>query len=83
MWWHNPWDGPWWGFPWMWIFPLLFLIVFIVFLFRGPACSIFGTHRSRDGEENARQILDRRYARGEISREDYQRMRKDLELIRK
>ena len=79
MWWHGSWDGPWWGFPWMWIFPLLFLIVMILFLFRGPGCSIFGTHRSRDGEENARQILDRRYARGEISREDYQRMRKDLE----
>ena len=79
MWWHGSWDGPWWGFPWMWIFPLLFLAVFILFLFRGPGCPMFGGHRSQDREENARQILDRRYAQGEISREDYQRMRKELE----
>ncbi|MHB1514099.1 MAG: SHOCT domain-containing protein [Acidiferrobacteraceae bacterium] len=31
------------------------------------------------GEGSARDILDRRYARGEITREEYQRMGKDLE----
>ncbi|MDA8361185.1 MAG: SHOCT domain-containing protein [Gammaproteobacteria bacterium] len=30
-------------------------------------------------EESARDILDRRYARGEISREEYREMRKELE----
>jgi putative membrane protein len=38
-----------------------------------------GGHSSGEREESAREILDRRFARGEISREEYQRMRKDLE----
>ena len=73
------WDGPWYGFHWMWIFPLIFLVVFVLFLFRGPVWAMCGGHRSHDREENAREILDRCYARGEISREEYQKMRKDLE----
>ncbi|MHB1591667.1 MAG: SHOCT domain-containing protein [Sulfuricella sp.] len=71
---------PWGGFPWMWIFPLIFLVVMLVFLFRGgglPMCGGHETHGRR--EESARELLDRRYARGEISREDYQQMKKDLE----
>ena len=73
--------GPWSMFPWMWIFPLIFLIVILIFLFRGggggwPMCGGHGTHKR---EENARELLDRRYAGGEISREEYQQMKKDLE----
>lgn len=33
----------------------------------------------RPGEAGARDILDARYARGEITREQYQQMRRDLE----
>ena len=73
------WDGPWYGFHGMWIFPLIFLIVLVLFLFRGPGWPMCGGYRRRDREKTAREVLDRRYARGEISREDYQRMRKDLE----
>jgi len=73
------WDGPWYGFHGMWIFPLVFLIVLVLFLFRGPGWPMCGGYRRRDREETAREVLDRRYARGEINREDYQRMRKDLE----
>ncbi|MDE2309424.1 MAG: SHOCT domain-containing protein [Betaproteobacteria bacterium] len=71
--------GPWGMFPWMWIFPLIFLIVMLLFLFRvggWPMCGGYGTHRR---EESARELLDRRYARGETSREEYQQMKKDLE----
>lgn len=67
-------------FPWMWIFPLIFLIVMLIFLFRSggsPMCGSHKTHGKR--EESARELLDRRYARGEISREEYQQMKKDLE----
>jgi putative membrane protein len=63
----------------MWIFPLICLVVFVLFIFRGPPWPMCGGYRRWDREENAREILDRRYARGEISREEYQRMRKDLE----
>jgi putative membrane protein len=36
------------------------------------------TSRSQDGT-NARQILDQRYARGEISREEYEIMKGDID----
>lgn len=38
-----------------------------------------GGHGAHKREESAREILDRRYARAEISREDYLQMKKDLE----
>ena len=71
--------GPWGGFPWMWVFPLLFFVVMLLFLFRGASWPMCGGHGMHKREESAREILDRRYARGEISREDYQQMKKDLE----
>nr|WP_286737670.1 hypothetical protein [Thiomonas sp. SCN 64-16] len=40
--------GPWGGFPWMWVFPLIFLVVLLIFLFRGtggPMCGGSGMHR--------------------------------------
>jgi len=70
----------------MWIFPLIFLVVLLVFLFRGgggggPMCGGRGMRENgmREKEESAKEILDRRYARGEISQEEYQRMKKELE----
>lgn len=71
--------GPYGMFPWMWIFPLIFLIVMLLFLFRGGGWPMCGGHGTRRREESARELLDRRYARGEISREEYQQMKKDLE----
>jgi len=77
MWAHGPWEW----FPLMWIFPLIFLVIMLLFFFRregGPMCGGGGRERHyRD--ESAREILDRRYARGEISQEEYQLMRKDME----
>ncbi len=81
--------GPWGWFPFMWIFPLVFLVAILIFLFRGGRggwgghpCG--GREIRNEGmpdkkEESARDILDRRYARGEISREEYREMRKELE----
>ena len=74
MWPHSGWEP----FPWMWIFPLVFLIVLLFFLFRMGGSPICGGRGIRDAEPSAREILDRRYARGEISREEYQRMKEDL-----
>lgn len=71
--------GPWGGFPWMWIFPLIFLVVMLLFLFRMGGRSMCSGHGTHKREESAREILDRRYARSEISREEYQQMKKDLE----
>lgn len=71
--------GPWGGFPWMWIFPLIFLVVMLLFLFRGGGRPMCGGRGMREREESARELLDRRYARGEIKREEYLQMKKDLE----
>ncbi|MHB1914400.1 MAG: SHOCT domain-containing protein [Acidiferrobacteraceae bacterium] len=75
MWTYGPWDL----FPWMWLFPLIFLGVILLFLFRGAGRPMCGGRGTPKGEGSARDILDRRYARGEITREEYQRMGKDLE----
>ncbi|MDA8181278.1 MULTISPECIES: SHOCT domain-containing protein [Acidithiobacillus] len=78
-------NGGWGWTPWMMIFPLFFLVlmvVFMVFMMRGgmgggPMCG--DSHKTPDSGETPREALDRRYARGEITREEYQQMRKDLE----
>lgn len=71
------WDGSWGGYHWwMGIFPLIFLVLFVLIFFGGAGWTL-GRGGSR--APTAREILDRRYAEGELSREDYQRMRKDLE----
>jgi len=74
----NYWGGP--GFGFMWIFPLLFFIVFLFFM-RG----LFGNNnnmRSGSGSntqsESAREILDKRFASGEINKDNYEDMKKTL-----
>ncbi|MDA8377528.1 MAG: SHOCT domain-containing protein [Planctomycetia bacterium] len=65
----------------MMIFPLLFLIFLIVMLvlvFRGGG-SMCGHHETHAKDHSAREILDQRYARGEINQQEYQQMRKDIE----
>ncbi len=70
MWTYEQWGGV----PWMW----LFLIIFFWLLYLGRANFQCGRHGVDAKEESARGILDRRYARGEISREEYQQMKKDI-----
>jgi putative membrane protein len=69
------------------LFGLLFMILFWVGLI-ALAVWLVGTLFGRNGrrvpssgdhELNAREILDRRYARGELTREQYDLMKQDLE----
>jgi len=80
----HPYD--WWtpGFPWMWIFPFMFflaivfmVVFFTLFLRGGPFWWRHGHHDPT--RETPRQILDRRYASGEINKEQYEEMKRDLE----
>ena len=77
------------GMAWMWIFPVLFLLGLALF-FReflrgrwGSPCGRTPNEERRESDsysqETPKEILDRRYARGEITREQYLEMRKDLE----
>ena len=73
----GPWDswGPW-GFA-MSIGSLLFLaliVIGIVMLVRGPSS---GPEPRREGP-SAGQILDERFARGEIDEEEYQSRKRAL-----
>jgi putative membrane protein len=68
------------------LFGLLFMVLFWVGLIALAVWlvgSLFGrngrrTTSSPDHEMSARESLDRRYARGEITREQYELMKQDL-----
>jgi len=82
---HMWWEG---GFRWMWIFPLTFMVLMMLFMglwvfwfFRRsgcPMCGWWNTSMTKDLEA-PRQILDRRYASGEITKEQYEGIMQDLE----
>ncbi len=63
-----------------WIPPLLCL-AFIAAMMIGCSSMLFRFRngaRSGDGRETVRQIVDRRFANGEIGKEQYDAMRRDL-----
>lgn len=60
------------------IMPIMMVVVFgvvIYFLFGRGNCSLGGDKR----EESALDIAKKRYARGEINKEEFEALRKDLE----
>jgi putative membrane protein len=75
---YGPWDGGWWGFGMM-LFSLLFLalivvgVVFVVRSFSGA-----GRTAPRSQGNRALDILDERFARGEIDQQEYEERRRIL-----
>jgi len=75
MWWHAHEGMGWWmlfgGI--LWLVFLGTILYFIVYALGG------GTRPSRrDDEDDALEIAKRRYARGDISREEFEQIRRDL-----
>lgn len=74
------WCAPGTGMGWMWIFLFLFFLLMIgmmgFFWWRGfrPWCGMMGGHE----HETPQQILDRRYASGEITKQQYDEIRRNL-----
>lgn len=71
-----------WGYfggPWSWIGPI-FMILFWALLVGGVALVLrsWWTPSRAHGPDHALAILERRYANGEISREEYLATRQDL-----
>ena len=71
-----------WGFG---IFGLVFMLVFWGLLILAAVWvvrALFGNvppHQRRDPSQSPREILDQRYSRGEITREQYEIMKRDIE----
>jgi putative membrane protein len=74
MWMRGPWDC----FPMFWIFPLLFFVVILFFMFRGGRSPFCGSN-DHGKPDNAREILNQRYAKGEISKDQFEQMKKDIQ----
>lgn len=82
----GAWSGSW--FPWWFLFPLMMLGMGLMmwFMMRMMGMGMgMGGHDHASGHTDApppnrdpRSILDERYARGELTREQYQQMRDDL-----
>ncbi len=67
--------GPFWnGFHWWWIIPIAMIVLCFLMMHRGGGC-MMGRHRPG---ESAREILDRRYASGEIGKEEYEEKKRAI-----
>ena len=70
----------------MWIFPMIMMIIMLLFVFgifrggfRPPWSQFDGRHHGeRPGSETPMEILKKRYAKGEITKEEFDQMKKDL-----
>jgi len=77
-WMYDSWMHGWFG---MWIWPLLVIVLIVVFiLYLGKGLS--GRNSRSDANshvpsETALDILKKRYAKGEISKEEFDRMKQD------
>ena len=71
------------GWHWggMWIFPLMFfaVIAFCVFMMSGRCRFNRPKHHEDAGKtEDALDILKKRYAKGEITKDEFEQMKKDI-----
>jgi putative membrane protein len=82
------WDGmPGMGWVWMWIWTvvgvamLVLVVLAVVWLARSAGGSEAGSSSGSapHGGPSAREVLDLRYAKGEITRDEYVQARRDLD----
>ena len=66
------------GFSWMWLMPIFFIVFWglVIWGIRGLSGSR-GSDSSK--ADSALEILKKRYARGEINKEEYEEKKKDLD----
>ncbi len=88
-----PTSGGWPMMPWMfwgggmWVFPVIGLVIFLfviyfvftrVFSGGAPFCGWGGQGSGTQGPQSPLEILKTRYAKGEINRDEFERMKKDI-----
>ena len=74
--WHNGWAG-----AWGWIFGPLIMLAFwggFVALAVWIVRAVWRSGEPRTTSQNSLEIAKARYARGEITREQYEQLKKDL-----
>ena len=67
----------WNGLNWWWIIPIAMMVLCFIMM-RGHRGCMTGWHRSSHTTESAREILDKRYALGEISKEEYEEKKRHI-----
>jgi putative membrane protein len=81
--WDQTMSGPWfagWGILWMFMMMVFWLLVLLglVFLVRWLWRAGSRTGTVQPPEESAMEILKKRYARGEIGKEEFEARKRDL-----
>jgi len=69
--------GAWNGFHWWWLIPIAMMVLCFLMM-RGRRGCVTVWPWSRHAPESAREILDKRYALGEISKEEYEEKKRDI-----
>jgi putative membrane protein len=65
-----------WGMGW--VGGLYMLIIFVLIVIGGIAVARWALKSGGGGADSALEILKRRYARGEITKEQFEEMKKDI-----
>lgn len=74
------------GWIGMWVYPILIIgvVFFIIYLFTGRGAGKQSTHGAEFDQnysarpESALDLLKKRYAKGEITKDEFERMKRDL-----
>jgi len=69
--------GVWNGFHWWWLIPIAMMVLCFLRM-RGRGGCMVREVRFPQAGESAREILDKRYALGEISKEEYDEKKRDI-----
>jgi putative membrane protein len=69
----------WWGGAFMWIVFLIVIVVVVYFVLQSTRARSYDSSLRETPRETSIDIVKRRYARGEISKEEFEQMKKDLE----
>ena len=61
-----------------WLFPLLMIAVCMIFMRKGCGGMMCGPRPHNEPGKSAREILDKRYAGGDIDRQEYEDRKREL-----
>jgi putative membrane protein len=79
---YGDWPGPWhmWGWGFGWIFPVLMMVLLFAACFFFMTRMSFGHRHGHSGDttSSALRILGERFAKGEISKEEFEERRSIL-----